>query len=104
MEFKFEEVPPPETVPVQDRAQRLGLLDGLRAEDREGGWRCSSCNKYQTGDKTLMVWVPDNVKRTDSTEEIKDMCRRSAYNGTSSGWCVSCAKKLGKSFFQRMFG
>lgn len=103
MNFRFEEVPPPKTVPVQERAKSLGLLDGLRAEENQrGGWRCAECNTYQK-DGAVLVWVPDSVRRSDRADEIKDQCRRSAYNGAGSGWCLSCARALGKGFFARLF-
>jgi hypothetical protein len=30
----------------------------------------------------------------DSMEAVQDMARRYAYNGSSSLWCLSCARKL----------
>src|SRR4051812_25106999 len=96
MNLQFTEVPPPKEVPVQQEAENLGLLAGLRVDDRSsGGWRCSNCSEYQK-DGAKLIWVPDSVNYADSAEAIKDICRRSAYNGCGSGWCLSCAKQLGK--------
>ena len=105
MMLQFEEVPPPSKVPVQQEAERLGLLPGLRVDsDRAGGWRCAHCGTYQLNGAQL-VWVPDSVNYADSAEAIREICRRSAYNGCGSGWCLSCAKKLGRrSILNRIFG
>jgi len=99
--FSFQEVPPPTKVPVQEAAKAAGLLDGLRLDDSCGSYRCAHCNHYDTSGK--LVWVPDSVEFADSTADVIEQCRRSAYNGRGSGWCLSCAKKLGKNFFQRLF-
>jgi hypothetical protein len=95
-QWAFVKVPPPKTVPVDDLARNLGLLPGLRAEQHNSLFRCSSCNNMQVEPEQIMVWVPDSVMRHDSAEAIAEICRRSAFNGSSSGWCLTCAKKLGK--------
>lgn len=101
MEFGFVQVPPPLETPVQNEARALGLVDGLRVDNALGSYRCSNCGRMDKSGK--LVWVPDSVKRVDSAEDIKELCRLSAYNGSGSGWCLSCAKKLGKTFLQRLF-
>lgn len=93
--FSFVEVPPPEKVPVQPLAQSLGLAAGLTAEiNHRGGWRCSNCSNYQR-DGAAIVWVPDGVSISDSLFAVSDQARREAFNGHGSGWCLSCARKLG---------
>jgi hypothetical protein len=95
MKFDLVEVPPPKEVPVDQISETLGLLPGLKAEKSEGGWRCAHCSCWQK-DKGWMVWVPDSVRASDSAEAISDQCRRNAYNGCGSGWCLKCALALGK--------
>jgi hypothetical protein len=114
MKYRFEEVPPPKDVPVHQIAETLGLLPGLRADRSMSNFRCSNCSTYQmTG--SWLVWVPDGVMSADSAEVIAEQCRQNAYNGHHSGWCIECAKKLGKnalapavapikSWWQRWFG
>lgn len=87
----FREVPPPAQAPVQSRAAELGLPDGLRVEtSRSGGWRCACCGSMQRGE-TDQVWVPDTVQRHDPAWSVTEACRRNAYNGHFSGWCLGCA-------------
>lgn len=95
MKLEMREVPPPQVVPIDQISETLGLLPGLRAEKSDGGWRCDHCNGYQR-ERGWLVWVPDNIRSTDSAADISDQCRRSAYNGCGSGWCLKCALALGK--------
>lgn len=94
MKLEFVEVPPPKVVPVDQFSETMGLLPGLKAEKGHEGYRCANCGVYQKG--PWMVWVPDSVRPSDSAEAISDQCRRNAYNGCGSGWCLKCAKALGK--------
>lgn len=95
MKVEMKEVLPPKIVPIEQIAETLGLVAGLRAQKGTGGWRCSHCNAYQTAELSWTVWVPDSVNASDSAEAIADQCRRNAYNGCSSAWCLKCAKALG---------
>lgn len=95
-------VPPPLEVPIDSAASRYGLVAGLRLEEKCGGqYRCSICRQMKK-EGTPLVWVPDGVLPHDPAWSISEKCRRGARNGTRSGWCLSCAKKLGaKSLVQR---
>lgn len=93
----FVEVPPPAKVPVQGAAEALGLVPGLRAEkSRGGGWRCSNCHQMQPGG-SWEVWVPDSVRHGDPESAITEACRRNAYNGHHSAWCLKCAPKVSRA-------
>ena len=88
----FVPVSPPEEAPANPDAEALGLIRGLRAEMHEASFSCSQCHKYQlTGP---MVWVPDTVSMGDSVESVTEQARRFAYNGSWSGWCLTCARWL----------
>lgn len=91
--FSLHEVPPPKEVPVQDEAERLGLVRGLRVSPAQGDmWRCAECSRMQKPDAP-MVWVPDGVRKGDPEWSVTEACRRSAFNGHFGGWCVRCAPK-----------
>lgn len=92
----FVEVPPPVVAPTDQFAETLGLLQGLRAEKKSYRFRCANCSTMQQSGSWL-VWVPDSVMKNDDAEEVIEQCRQSAYNGSGSGWCLPCAKGLGKS-------
>lgn len=98
MEFRLEQVPPPDTAPVFPKARDLGLADGLRVEVSNSQYRCGECWKMQPRD-SLSVWVPDGVRKGDPVWSVTESCREYAYNGSFTSWCVSCAKSLsaGKS-------
>lgn len=90
-----EIVPPPAKIPVQKRAQELGLPDGLRVDSQvRSGWRCDQCDRMQHSG-TELVWVPDGVKLSDPIWSVTEIARQNAFNGSWSGWCLSCARKLG---------
>lgn len=92
----FQIVPPPSAAPHHDGSEELGILPCLRANrDDRGGWRCSHCREMQKPG-TYLVWVPDNTHISESAESITEASRQGAYNGHSSGWCLSCARKLGR--------
>lgn len=96
MQFRFEQVPPPEKAPHYEGSEELGLLPFLRAEkERDGGWRCDCCNGKQKSGATL-VWVPDGVSLTDSPSAVSEMARAGAFNGSGSGWCLPCARLIGR--------
>jgi hypothetical protein len=94
----FVEVPPPEDVPIQDRAAELGLIPGLRVEaSRHGQWRCCECGQMQRPGSD-QVWVADGVRMGDEPWSVSESARAVAYNGGSSAWCMACAKKLGRKW------
>lgn len=90
-----EVVPPPEEAREQDLAKSLGLLRGLEVEEYGSQYRCSNCEKLQPGG-SLMVWVPDGVRPDDPAWSVTEMARAVTFNGSGSGWCLSCAMSLGK--------
>lgn len=91
--WKFEPVPPPAKAPVQELAESLGVCVGLRVEKSLGGqWRCACCSRMQPAG-TWLVWVPDSVRRGDPSWSVTEAARVNAFNGHSSGWCLSCAPK-----------
>lgn len=92
---RFERVAPPAKAPIQPDAVVLGLLPGLRVEPSWCLCRCSVCHSA-IGNGAPLVWVPDFVRPGDSAEVVTEACRQGAYNGESSGWCLSCADALGK--------
>lgn len=95
VEWTFTEVPPPAKALVQSLAKELGLPDGLSVDvSRAGGWRCANCGRMQKGGAAL-VWVPDSVSVYDPLWSVVDAGRRNAFNGSRSGWCLHCAKRLG---------
>jgi hypothetical protein len=96
MKAHFEPVPPPREAPEQPEAKRLGLLRGLRTETTTSGpYRCASCSRWMRKGDTE-VQVPDAVNAGDSADVITEACRRNAYNGSFSAWCLPCALKLGR--------
>lgn len=92
----FVPVPPPDAAPVQDLADTLGLAPGLRVEEDWGQFRCACCKRMQPRGSYL-VWVPDGVERGDPAWSVTEECRRSAFNGSGSGWCLGCAKRIGET-------
>jgi hypothetical protein len=96
MNIRMQETPPPKEIPVDEAAQCLGLIAGLRAEQDHHGGRCANCHTYEVGPRWL-IWVPDSVQLGDSVAAISDQCRCNAFNGYFSGWCLKCAKRLGHS-------
>lgn len=95
-EFKLTPAPPPAEAPIQPEADAAGLIAGLRvgrSGGRGGPYRCSACHKLVTAD-VPSVMVPDGVRIGDDSAAVTEVCRRSAFNGHFSGWCLPCAKKL----------
>ena len=82
------------------REQSEALAPGLRFEKTGSAYRCAHCGKMQRADPGL-VWVPDGVALGDPAWSVTEQCRRVAYNGDWSGWCLECARKLGR---QSVFG
>ena len=72
----------------------LGLVQGLRTYISDG-CRCANCGRMQRPQST-MVWVPDSVRVGDPAWAVAEICKRERYNGNSSGWCMKCARKLGR--------
>jgi hypothetical protein len=92
----FVEVPPPKEAPVFPGSAEAGVLTCLRVRLREDGqWRCAQCRAMQPTGSTL-VEVPDSVRLGDPSWSVEEFARTGAYNGSGSGWCVRCARKLGK--------
>ncbi len=89
----FKEVPPPAEAPVQQEAGQLGLPKGVRVEHGHRQWRCSCCSQMQPPN-SLQAWIPDSVRRGDPAWSVTEACRVNAYNGSSSAWCIKCAKSI----------
>lgn len=77
-------------------AENFGLLPGLRAHKIPGSWRCNHCRGYQLGESTWIVWVPTSVLTIDASAAVSEQCRKNALNGHLDGWCLKCAKALGR--------
>lgn len=91
---QFIEVPPPLKPQIQPLAVSLGLVTGLIAENNQSQFRCGSCNQYSP-EKSVLVWVPDSIRRGDPSWAVSEECRRTAFNGSRTGWCLQCALSLG---------
>jgi len=89
--YRMEEVPPPMSAPVYARSAALGILSCLKAEESRYQYRCGCCNKMQPV-RSYIVQVPDFVRSGDPEWSVIEACRINAYNGTSTGWCIKCAK------------
>jgi hypothetical protein len=76
--------------PRLDLAASLNLVDGLLAEESDRQFRCAICRKMRRPGEVL-VMVPDGVLPGDPAWSITARCGE--LNGTSSGWCLSCAPK-----------
>jgi hypothetical protein len=92
MELEMKMVSPPEKAPVQSLAASLGLVRGLRVETAHRQYRCEACSRMQPRG-SYEVWVPDWTQRNDPAWAIEERCRESAYNGSWTAWCLSCAPK-----------
>lgn len=90
--IEFIPVPPPSKAQIQSKADELGLVNGLRVEKSRDSYRCACCGEMQVLAE-YMVWVPDSVQKGDSPEAIEELCRKNAFTGTGSGWCLKCAPK-----------
>lgn len=90
-QFTMVPVPPPQSPPIQDLADELMLLPGLRAVEKSKPFGCSCCHGLKTGH---MVWVPDGIRKGDDPALVTEICRIAAYNGSWSGWCLKCAQAL----------
>jgi hypothetical protein len=105
--FSLKQAPPPDAAPIQPAADRLGLCAGLRVQEDHDQFRCAECNKMQPSGSTL-AWVPDGVRRGDPAWSVTESARRGAFNGHSSGWCLSCAQSLsprpGAKWVQSLLG
>lgn len=92
MGFELRQVPPPRTAPVDEAADRLGLVRGLRVKVAPRQYRCGCCGAMQPAGAEE-VWVPDGMRRTDPAWSIEEACRLSANNGSFTAWCLGCAPK-----------
>lgn len=93
-QVRFEIVPPPAQAPRSDIGETLGLPRGLRPERPRGQFRCASCEQMQR-DPEWIVYVPDGVRIGDPGWSVTESARQNAYNGSGSGWCLTCAQALG---------
>lgn len=91
--FEMRMVPPPSAAPISAAAESLGLLPALRVNRTCDQYRCSCCHKLQPPD-AWEVWLPDYIKQGDSPDAVTEACRRFAFNGHFSAWCLSCGLKL----------
>lgn len=96
------EVLPPAEAPVQELAASMGLIDGLRAQRTDREFCCASCFKMSV--QGWQVWVPDRVRREDAPASVTEQCRRRAFNGSFSAWCVSCAQSFAPAAPLRQMG
>lgn len=91
--LEFRQAPPPRSAIIDENAESLLLIPGLRAEPRHRHFRCASCYKMRTG---WLVWVPDGISPKDIARDVTEACRLSAFNGSGSGWCLKCAQSFSK--------
>lgn len=42
------------------------------------------------------MWVPDFVQQGDDLDQIQEAYRLSSRNGHFDGWCLDCARALGR--------
>ena len=97
MKGRFEVAPPPKEAPVHAESVDHGVHPSLRVETNIfSQWRCHQCSRMQPRD-SLLVWVPDGVQLRDPDWSVTEASRTSAYNGHLSGWCMPCARKLGRT-------
>jgi hypothetical protein len=90
----FQEVPPPDAPIVDPDAEALGLARGLTADiNRHSPFRCNSCSEMQPVGAHL-IWVPDGLYPNAGADIVFEMCRRNAFNGHRSAWCLKCARTL----------
>jgi hypothetical protein len=71
----------------------LGLLPCLMVEIEPEWWGCFICKRKQSAG-SYKVWVSLDVKPGDSTESVIAAC---VPESAQAGWCVECARKLGRS-------
>lgn len=90
--LRLVQVPPPPSAPVDAEGERLGLVRGLRAETYPRQYRCGQCDRMQHSG-SICVQVPDHVRKNDPAWAVEEACRVSAFNGSFTGWCLSCAPK-----------
>lgn len=95
----WHEVLPPSVVPEDPAATALGLVRGLRLARINKSFRCGNCQDWIQD--SALVWVPNAVKLGDKSETITEIARLESYNGNSTGWCLPCARKLGKGWIKR---
>jgi len=89
--------PPPRPVTPQrlsddDYAAYLTTLS-IRAEVMDHEFRCGQCDRMQHAG-VRMVWVPDSVRRGDPLWSVMATCRRQAWNGHFTAWCLRCTRSF----------
>lgn len=95
LECRFVQVPPPAKAPVQPLGEVYGLPRGVRLELSHGQYRCAECGKMQRSGSPL-AWVSDGTSSWDPPWSVTENERRNAYNGSGSGWCLHCARCIGR--------
>lgn len=71
------------------------LVEGLEESKSQNSYRCMHCNQMQPAGSSI-IFVPDSVKVYDPAWSITEECNKNKWNGHFSGWCLKCARKLGK--------
>lgn len=69
-----------------------GIMEGLRYEDNNSGYRCDCCRQMQRPHSGL-VYVPDGTLKSDPAWSVKEAIQSMRFNGNFSGWCLKCAPK-----------
>lgn len=85
---KYPERPRPEGV-----MDCLSVVDNRADAFRSGGSRCANCREMQLSD-AFTVWVPDSVRMGERAVSIRNAAEANKYNGSLSGWCLDCARRL----------
>lgn len=91
--IELEEVPPPKKAPIDQIAETMGLVNGLKVERNQfNPFRCASCGSFiKKGEWTVLV--PYGVRYGDDAKDVEEAARLSAFNGHFTSWCLSCAPK-----------
>ena len=95
MNITLEPVPPPKEALIEQIAETIGLVRGLRVEKNRSACRCGICSAWIRIGEAL-VWIPDFIGHDAPHEAITEAARKMAYNGMWSGCCVKCAPKYSR--------
>jgi hypothetical protein len=54
-------------------------------------WRCGECRQPQPIG-SVVAWIPDGMSRSQSLGDLVVRCRREAWNGHTTAWCLPCCR------------
>jgi hypothetical protein len=66
---------------------------GVRTDGGDWSWRCGCCGHMQHKN-VLRALIPDGTLPRDPMWAVLERCRRMAYNGQFTAWCLSCCRAL----------